>query len=188
MISDDVPGTDSGSPNQPALHPTNRALLDYWYSKQNGCVAPREASIDPTEIQSLLPDLIIYERIEPDHFQVRVVGRRVVSRIGVDPTGGNIFELFSERFKSGVMAAMNRILDEPCAQVTTVRDRFPSGRKGLVEVLRLPLTDDGGRPRYIISSTAELQPLDDETSREMPELIAEPVANRFLALEAPQSA
>ena len=42
--------------------------------------------------------------------------------------------------------------------------------------------------RYIISSTAELQPLDDETSREMPELIAEPVANRFLALEAPQSA
>lgn len=188
MMSDDVSGAGNGSAKQPALHAINRALLDYWRSKQNGGVAPREAAIDPTEIPELLPDLIIYERIEPDHFQVRVVGRRVVLRIGVDPTGGNIFELFSERFKSGVMEAMNRILDEPCAQVTTVRDRFPSGRDGLVEVLRLPLTDESGRLRYIISSTAELEPLDAETARETPEVIAEPVANRFLALEAPQSA
>ncbi|WP_162906738.1 PAS domain-containing protein [Algihabitans albus] len=179
--------SSSNSLPQPALHALNRALLDYWLSKRRDDGLPRESEIDPTEIPQLLPDLIVYERIEPDHFRVRIVGQRVVMRIGVDPTGANIFEVFSERFKSNVMAAMNRVLDEPCAQLTTVRDRFPSGREGLVEVLRLPLADDKGQLRYIISSTAELQPPLAEVSPEPPSLLAEPVENLFLTLNALQT-
>lgn len=179
--------TSSNSRPQPDLHATNRALLNYWLSKKRDGDLPTEAAIDPTEIPQLLRDLIVYERIEPEHFRVRIVGQRVVMRIGVDPTGANIFEVFPERFKAGVMVAMNRVLDEPCAQLTTVRDRFPSGREGLVEVLRLPLSDESGRPRHIISSTAELQPPLGEVTQEAPTLLAEPVTTLFLTLASLQA-
>ncbi len=173
----------SGAAELPSLHAVNRQMLVYWRSKCDGQGPPRKAVIDPTEIPQILPDLLIYERIAPDHFRVRVVGTRVTTRIGVDPTGANIVALFSRAFKASVVAAMNRILDEPCVQITTVKDRFPSGRESLVEVVRLPLSDEAGVPRYIISSTAELQPLTFRDPREAPELMAEPVENAFFALE-----
>jgi len=164
------------------LHPTNAQLLDYWRSKLSGPTPPPKAAIDPTEMPRILGDLVIYERLEPTHFRVRVVGTRVVARIGVDPTGSNIFELMASRFRSDVIAAMNRVLDEPCIQVTTVRDRFDSGREALVEVLRLPLVDEAGRARFIVSSTAELAPPRVRLGAPKPEQVAEPIGNAFYAL------
>ncbi|OAB54846.1 hypothetical protein AY600_09405 [Phormidium willei BDU 130791] len=183
MTEPDSDRPHGGVAESPSLHAVNRQMLAYWRSKVDGLGPPRKAAIDPTEIPQLLPDLLIYERIAPDHFRVRVIGTRVTARIGVDPTGANIFELFSQRFKASVVAAMNRILDEPCVQITTVKDRFPSGRESLVEVVRLPLSDEVGVARYIISSTAELQPLTFSDPREAPELMAEPVENVFFALD-----
>lgn len=183
MYGDGNDRCDSGGASTGlSLHPVNRALLDYWLTKRDGDGAPLKSVIDPTEIPRLLPDLVIYERIEPDHFRVRVIGTRVTARLGVDPTGGNIFELFAERFKANVMQAMNRILDEPCAQVTTVRDRFPSGYEVRVEVLRLPLCDGQRHPRFIISSTAELKPRGRDGGGEAPQTLAEPLDNRFFPL------
>lgn len=166
------------------LHPANRQLVDYWRSKSRGGAVPFKSAIDPSEIPRLLPDLLVYERIAPDHVRVRVVGTRVTARLGVDPTGGNIFELFADRYKSGVMDAMNRVLDEPCVQVATVRDRYPSGRQLLVEVVRLPLADEAGNPRYILSSTAELRRPGPTEAGEAPDLIAEPVVNAFVPLDS----
>jgi hypothetical protein len=172
---------DDGAPH---LHSTNVTLVAYWRSKAENGRVPRKDCIDPTEIPKLLPDLVIYERIAPDHFRVRVIGTRVTARLGVDPTGGNIFELFAERFKAGVMTAMNRVLDEPCAQVLTVRDHFPSGRRLLVEVVRLPLADETGDVRYILSSTAEIRPAGFALKGEAPQTIAEPVDNAFFSVES----
>jgi hypothetical protein len=175
-----LPETKPTAPG--GLHPINRQLLEYWRGKIEAAAPPPKTAIDPTEIPRILGDLVIYERLEPMHFRVRVVGTRVVARVGVDPTGGNIFELLGQRFRADVIAAMNRVLDEPCIQVTTVRDRFASGREQLVEVLRLPLCDGDGQARFIVSSTAEIDPPRVKIGGPRPDMVGEPIANDFYAM------
>lgn len=165
------------------LHPTNRALLNYWSGKAAAGAPPSKSAFDPADIPRLLPDVLLYERRAEDHFRFRVVGTRVAARIGHDPTGGNMLALLGDDFRPAVQAAMNRVLDEPCVQVVTVRDRFPSGRESLVEVVRAPLLDDSGAARFVISSTAELEPLGSRLARAAPASVGEPMADRFVPLD-----
>ncbi|SMF32596.1 PAS domain-containing protein [Tistlia consotensis] len=163
-----------------SLLETNRRFLAYWLGKLEGERMPRKARIDPTEMPRLLPDLVLYERLSTAHFKIRLAGTAVVRRLGVDPTGTNMLDLLAEASRQPVERALNRILDEPCAHVSRVRDRYLSGRQAVVEVLRLPLCDEAGEARFIISSTAETA---DEfvwaDPQERPVLLAELVEQSF---------
>jgi len=59
--------------------PVIRAIHDYWSSKRHGSALPRWSDIDPTEIPSLLPNLIV-AAIEQGPFRVfyRLVGTQIV--------------------------------------------------------------------------------------------------------------
>jgi len=47
------------------------------------------------------------------------------------------------------------LLEHPCGGRSLVEDRFPSGRCSTVHILRLPLADGDGRPRFLVSCSAE---------------------------------
>lgn len=159
---------------------TNRRFLDYWLAKLEGGAMPRKAAIDPTEMPQLLPDLVLYERLGPALFQIRLVGTAVVRRIGLDPTGGNVLDLLHEGSRRAAAEALNRCLDRPCGHVSRVRDRYPSGREVVVEVLRLPMRSEDGEPRFIISSTAESRESAGWTDpQEKPILLAELIDQSF---------
>ena len=136
--------------------PVNRELLAYWLGKLEGRAMPPKGAIDPTEMPKLLHALVIYERLTRTHFKIRLAGTEVVRRLGVDPTGSNVLDLLAPTSRDMVQSALNRILDQPCGHYSRVRDRYPSGREAVVEVLRLPLLSEGGEARFIISSTVEL--------------------------------
>lgn len=133
----------------------NAGFFAYWLGKLNAGLMPAKAAIDPTEMPRLLPDLVLYERLAPERFKIRLAGTAVVRRVGLNPTGSNLLDLLHSGSRDSLQQALNRILDDPCGHVARVRDRYPSGRQAIVEVLRLPLADQAGRPRFIISSTAE---------------------------------
>ena len=71
-----------------------RALWDYWSALRQDQAMPRRASIDPTAIGALLPNIIISE-ISRDPFRVRyrLVGTACVQYAHLDFTGMYLDEL-----------------------------------------------------------------------------------------------
>ena len=64
-----------------------RQLYSYWRGRHVDGVAPSRADIDPPlDIPKLLPNIIIFDRID-GHFRIRLVGSEVVRRAGRDATG-----------------------------------------------------------------------------------------------------
>jgi hypothetical protein len=65
-----------------------RLLLDYWLAKRGDRRMPARADIDPAELVSLLPNLMLVDVAgDPARFRFRLVGTRVVRASGEDRTG-----------------------------------------------------------------------------------------------------
>lgn len=166
------------------LSPTNVQFFEYWKTlNSESSSPPKKAAIDPSKIKAILPHLVIYERKEAAVFHIRLMGTAAVERIGYDLTGRNLLEFFHYAAKDEAQRDLNRIVQQPCGQFLLVKDRFASGREALVEIVRLPLSDEKGKVRYIIGCTEERKttgfphPRGDE-----PELIAERLENFFFDL------
>ena len=71
-----------------------RQLRDYWESKQCGRIAPARADIDPSEIKSLLPYLIITDLFsDPLRVRIRLAGTTVCEAFGFNVAGRWLDEL-----------------------------------------------------------------------------------------------
>jgi hypothetical protein len=85
--------------------PRIRALHDYWKSKCNDVVPPPRSAIEPAEIRSLLPFLLLTElAADPPGIVYRLVGTQVARWHGEDFTGRNHGAVRSLR-DSGIEAA-----------------------------------------------------------------------------------
>ena len=74
--------------------PMVRALHDYWSGKRDGARLPRRQDIDPAEVKSLLPHLMIADLVgEPLRVHYRLVGTKVVVATGYDFTGCYLDEI-----------------------------------------------------------------------------------------------
>lgn len=65
---------------------SGQKLKDYWLSLVDGELPPHRTDMQPAEMKSFLPDLMILEVMERDRFRVRLAGTRVARRFGSDPT------------------------------------------------------------------------------------------------------
>lgn len=74
-------------PREPKLE----AFLRYWNRQRAGAVWPSRAEIDPVEIPSLLPNLLITEAgTRPGTLRVRLAGTAVVDWMGRDVSGSEL--------------------------------------------------------------------------------------------------
>ena len=67
-------------------HPVLRRLHRYWLEKRGDRANPSRADIDPTEIPTLLPHVLLVDALDQgSKFRFRLVGTAVAQ--GTDPTG-----------------------------------------------------------------------------------------------------
>lgn len=166
-----------------SLTPEGAAFLDSWRALQGGAAAvPCKSTFDPTRFRALLPHLVLYERRAPDDFHIRLIGTTVVERIGREATGDNVLDLIAPDSRAVMAATLNRVLDVPCGHAAVVEDAYPSGRRQQVEIVRLPLADEAGTPRFIVSLTQPLDVVGYAEERDRPELLADSLESRFFAL------
>lgn len=162
------------------LCPTNNGFFGYWQSLVIEGRPPQKSEINPGAIPKIIPGLVIYERRSADTFLIRLMGTRVVHRLGLDLTGRNLLDFSSYAAKEETQRDLNRLLDERSGQFLTVRDRFTSGREALVEIVRLPLNDQEGETRFIIGCTHEYKTTGWRCYRQdQPELMAERIQSVF---------
>lgn len=120
-----------------------RKLHDYWDEKRAGRAMPSRSDIDPLDIPSLLPNLLLFDvEAESRRLRARLVGTAIVELYGADYTGKYLDEIdFGDR--------RDQILED---YATCVELRRPSISNRLfwnlrdaqlrIERLILPLSND----------------------------------------------
>ncbi len=131
--------------------PRLRQAYAYWVSKAGNRLMPARRDLDPTEIPSLLPFIMLLDVIsEPLDFRYRLVGTEVVNISHFNYTG----KLFSELPGKGKGSSVWN----SCAQVVLAKAPFsesppyvgPEQSLRQCENLLLPLSEDGARVNMIL--------------------------------------
>jgi len=122
-----------------------RRLHDYWESKRDERSMPRRQDIDPADLKTLLPYLIVGD-FEPQPFRVRyrLVGTRLAEIHGFDFTGCYLDELdFTARNGENWLAINRAIFDGGVPVFGKSEVRCADGRLVGFEYATFPLSDDG---------------------------------------------
>jgi hypothetical protein len=94
-----------------------RAVYNYWDGKRRGRTMPSRADIDPAELKTYLPQLVLLDVIgDPPRFRYRLVGTEVTRvRQGLgkaDPTGTFVDEVAHHQGTAAVLAHYRRAVAE----------------------------------------------------------------------------
>lgn len=127
-----------------ASHDTVRAVYDYWRQKAAGRLMPYRADVDPAELKSFLPAMMLVDVVhDTRRFVYRLVGTREVAGRGRDPTGLSVSEAFYAGSAEEALAAYEYVARERrpfcfCDPYVT-----PDGWEEREDTVYLPLTRDG---------------------------------------------
>jgi hypothetical protein len=90
----------------PRLH----KVFDYWQQKRGARALPARRDIDPTELISVLPHLMLVDVEEGPRFRYRLFGTAVSEAFGSDPTGRYIDEVMVGAYKAFLLGLYNDLL------------------------------------------------------------------------------
>jgi hypothetical protein len=135
-------------------HPDVLAVHRYWEEKRRGRPMPSRADIDPLELRSYLPGIILIDVVEDERRYVyRLVGTREVAMRGKDPTGQSIVQGFFAQSLTAALAILDKVVATR-APLFMHRDfTAPDGRLGYEDIIMMPLSQDGVRVTMIMGYT-----------------------------------
>jgi hypothetical protein len=124
--------------------PTVRELYTYWQSKQRGRPMPVPSDIDPAEIRSLLPSLVIAEYVgAPVRVRYRLVGTQQVYYNGLDFTGCYLDEIDWGIENDFVRLVHDTLLRTAAPVIGHYQWGFRDSVLGFAEFGAFPLSEDG---------------------------------------------
>ena len=147
-----APSDDPSSPREhfvyprAATHPKFRALFDYWTSKTVGDRLPGRQHIDPTEIWTLVPNLMLWDVVRERatiRFRVRLFGTALYELWQADLTGRWMEETVPPDKRDDVHAGLMHVVTTRQPQYLTRRLLHPSRDLVAHERLMVPLAADG---------------------------------------------
>ena len=125
-------------------HAELRRLYDYWMAKKGDLVAPPRSAIEPVEIRSILPRLLLIDVIgDPPRFRVRLAGTDVAYHYGAEITGKFVDELDLDEIGHIALAEYRDATRLRQPMVHQWEYTKHDGRHLKYERLILPLSSDG---------------------------------------------
>jgi hypothetical protein len=117
---------------------------DYWRAKCAGRSMPRRRDIDPADIPSLLPHILITEMLEEGtRYRYRLAGSAVTEAFGRSLTGRYVDEIMTGQYREFITRLYRSLyLDRRCI---FCESRYTNGVRTGVSTKRLfmPLSNDG---------------------------------------------
>ena len=121
-----------------------KLLYGYWQRKLQGRRMPARSDIDPLDLKSVLPNLILLDvQPKPLDFRYRVAGTRTYDIFGFDLTGRSVRDIGPSPVADGVWASLEALTRDGYPQHVHLEFATPKGYARSYRVLRLPLGDDG---------------------------------------------
>jgi len=154
--SDDtaVPFRSTALPLESVGDPAPKALYAYWQRKLQGRRMPARSDIDPLDLKTVLPNLVLLDvQREPLDFRYRVAGTRTYDIFGYDLTGKSVRELEPRAFSAGLWTSLEAMTRDGLPQHAHLEFATANGYARSYRVLRLPLGDDGATVDRILVAT-----------------------------------
>jgi hypothetical protein len=118
-------------------------LYDYWFAKRGSRLMPARSDINPADIPTLLPYVMIVGKAS-DQFRYRLVGSAIARELGRDFTGAPVGSHVSDpKSASDVRAIYERAFTYVHPVFAIGKFLLASGAIHNVSLLVLPLSDDG---------------------------------------------
>ncbi len=133
-----------------------RAMHDYWESKRQGRRMPSRADLDPAEIVTFLPNLILVDVVShnPLSLVYRLVGTREVEARGMDPTNRSVADAFYCRSLDTALANYRLTIDLRAPVFDNGPQDSPHARLSDHGSIFLPLSADAEIVNKILVYTA----------------------------------
>lgn len=121
-----------------------KLLYSYWHRKLAGRRMPARSDIDPLDLKTVLPHLILLDvQPQPLDFRYRVAGTRTYDIFGFDLTGRSVRDIGPRPVADGVWASLEALTRDREPQHVHLEFATSDGYARSYRVLRLPLGDDG---------------------------------------------
>jgi hypothetical protein len=118
-------------------------LYGYWLAQRGSRTMPARSDLNPGDIPTLLPYLMIIEKVA-DQYRYRLVGTAVVQAIGRDLTGCLVGSyVVDAKSAADVRVIYDRAFTAAHPVFATGAFTFKSGAKLTMSQLILPLSEDG---------------------------------------------
>jgi hypothetical protein len=140
----DLPAASTSSDFRASLNdPLVVKGYDYWRAKRAGRSMPRRSDIDPADIPTLLPNILITEMLEEGtRYRYRLAGSAVTEAFGRSLTGQYVDEIMTGPYREFITRLYRDIyLDRRCI---FCESRYANGVKHGLSTKRLfmPLSND----------------------------------------------
>lgn len=134
------------------------AIRAYWTEKRGNRAMPRRADIDPTELRSLLPNVLLLQVLrDPLDFLYRVIGTEIDRHSQASYTGLTVRQIPHRAPPSRVWENLEQLVRTgvpSCLQVPYIGPH--SGFLQTRQIL-LPLGDDGAEVDHILGAIVYLR-------------------------------
>ncbi|GAB4366508.1 MAG: hypothetical protein Kow00114_24470 [Kiloniellaceae bacterium] len=132
-------------------HPGLRALYDYWHGRRPGPRLPGRQHLDPLDIPTLLPNVMLVDVVAPDDLRFRLVGTALVGWFGRDTTGLPLQTVYAAKDWERILADYRYSIRErrPCLSRRAIARA--GGRQQPYQRLLLPLARDGERVDMLLA-------------------------------------
>lgn len=132
-------------------HENCRALARHWAGlpKEDGLL-PRRADLRPEQVPGLLPNMVMFDCVDRDHFRIRLAGTAVVNRYGRDPTGDNYLDYVSPQYRNISAAALWLMQAQPCGMWGLSQQDYANGQSIRSEAIGFPLLGAPGDPMILL--------------------------------------
>jgi hypothetical protein len=118
-------------------------VYEYWQRKRGFRSMPARRDIEPTELKTLLPLLMIID-VEPGpRFRYRLFGTAVVEAFGMDPTNRYIDEVMVGAYKDFLLGLYNDLIVSKKPIYSTSIYGTKRESRFWTQRLMLPLSSDG---------------------------------------------
>lgn len=126
-------------------NPRIAEIFHYWDRLRGDRAMPPRSDIDPSEIKSFLPAVIIVDVVPevPPAFIYRLVGTREVEARGCDPTGRRVGEEWFGITAEEVLTNYRTVVERRGVLLDTEYKNVPELKMREAGTIFLPLSDDG---------------------------------------------
>ncbi|MBT6136092.1 MAG: PAS domain-containing protein [Rhodospirillaceae bacterium] len=134
------------------------AFGEYWFSRPRVDFVPDRSDIDPTDIPSLLSNLLIYEYEGPYNLRIRLAGTSLVARHGREITGLNLMDMVPPENYEDASWLFQQIVTQPCGCLSHGHAKSLSGRRVHFEILFFPARNRQGKIDQIVAHSIGKEP------------------------------
>lgn len=130
--------------------PSFQTLMECWRESAGGDILPEGRELQLSKLAPWMPDMSKLTLEGPFEIRYRLVGTRACERLGMDPTGKNLYEMMDPSIRDTIARSFAETVTRPCGFYGRYENVNTSGRHSAIQSLYLPLKPlPDGTPKVI---------------------------------------